>query len=37
MYTVDTEHGRIVTKLELEERVFKTVPRNAFIFMKDHK
>ena len=37
MYTVDTEHGRIVTELELEERVFETVPRNAFISLKDHK
>ena len=27
----------IVTKLEIQERVFKTIPREAFITVKDHK
>ena len=34
---VVTEHQKVVTKLGLEERVFKTTPRTAFITVKDHK
>ena len=30
-------HADIVTKLEIQERVFKTIPREAFITVKDHK
>ena len=31
------EHQKIVTKLELDKRVFKTEPRSAFVTVKDHK
>ena len=34
---VTIEHQKVVTKLGLEERVFKTTPRTAFISVKDHK
>ena len=34
---VTKKHANIVTKLGIEERVFKTIPREAFITVKDHK
>ena len=34
---VNTEHGATVSELDLGDRVFITVPRNAFISLKDHK
>ena len=34
---VNKEHGKTVRELELDDRVFKTVPRNAFVTLKDHK
>ena len=34
---VIVEHKKVVTKLGLEERVFKTTSRTAFITVKDHK
>ena len=35
MKNMETEHGKIVTELELEERSFKTVPKTAFKSLKD--
>ena len=37
METVQVEHQDVVKNLGLEERVFKTTPRPAFITVKDHK
>ena len=34
---VNSEHGATITELGLGDRVFTTVPRNAFISLKDHK
>ena len=34
---VNKEHGKTVRELELDDRVFKTAPRNAFVTLKDHK
>ena len=34
---INREHGKTVKELELEDRVFKTAPRNAFVTLKDHK
>ena len=34
---VTSEHQQIVKDLEMSERVFETVPRAAFITLKDHK
>ena len=34
---VNIQHGKCVTELELADRVLTTVPRNAFISLKDHK
>ena len=34
---IHKDHSKIVHDLELEERVFKTTERQAFITMKDHK
>ena len=34
---VSNEHAAMVTELDLGDRVFATVPRNAFISLKDHK
>ena len=34
---VNKEHGKTVKELELDDRVFKTAPRNAFVTLKDHK
>ena len=34
---VEAEHQETVKNLGLEERVFKTTPRSAFITLKDHK
>ena len=34
---VTTEHQEVVKDLEMSERVFKTMPRAAFITLKDHK
>ena len=37
MEKVTIEHQKIVKNLELEERVFETTPRSAFLTVKDHK
>ena len=37
MKKVTVEHQKIVSDLGLEERVFKTTPRSAFLSIKDHK
>ena len=34
---IQKDHNKIVHELELEDRVFKTTEREAFITMKDHK
>ena len=34
---VNKAHNKIVRKLEISDRVFKTVERNCFITLKDHK
>ena len=34
---VTSEHQDIVKELEMSERVFKTMPRAAFLTLKDHK
>ena len=34
---VNKAHKKIVNKLEIEDRVFKTVKRECFITLKDHK
>ena len=34
---IDSEHIKIVNKLELQDRVFETTPCQAFITLKDHK
>ena len=37
MKKVTVEHQKIVSDLGLEERVFETTPRSAFLSIKDHK
>ena len=37
MKKVTIEHQKIVKNLGLEERVFETTPRSAFLTIKDHK
>ena len=34
---VNKEHGQTVQELDLEDRVFSTTPRPAYITLKDHK
>ena len=34
---IEEEHATTIRELELGDRVFKTVPRNAYITLKDHK
>ena len=34
---VINEHRKTITDLDLSDRVCRTVPRNAFIYLKDHK
>ena len=34
---VKKSHQNIVSKLELEKRVYETTPRDAFFTIKDHK
>ena len=34
---VNAEHRKSVVDLELADRVMNTVPRNAFLYLKDHK
>ena len=33
----NSEHKKIGVELELDDRIFRTAPREAFITMKDHK
>ena len=33
---VNSEHGKTAVELDLDDRIFKTVPRDAFIPLKDH-
>ena len=37
MAKINREHGKTINELDLEDRVFKTAPRNAFVTLKDHK
>ena len=34
---VATEHSKVASELDIADRMFKTVPREAFITLKDHK
>ena len=34
---VDSEHAKTAAELEIDDRMFKTAPRDAFISLKDHK
>ena len=34
---VDSEHAKTAAELELDDRIFKTAPRDCFITLKDHK
>ena len=37
MEKVEKEHGKTVIDLDINDRVFETTPRNAYITLKDHK
>ena len=34
---VNSEHKQTAVELDLDDRIFKTAPRDAFITLKDHK
>ena len=34
---VNSEHAKIAVELEIDDRMFKTTPRDCFITLKDHK
>ena len=37
MTDVSDEHAKTVLELDLEDRVFTTIPREAYVTLKDHK
>ena len=34
---VNTSHKEVVNKLDIQDRVFATTPRQAYVTLKDHK